>query len=62
VEHLKVEMDLSALLIVGALLVIVIVAVAMATRSRAPIDLGSVSTSWTAQHNAGDRGGDRSRG
>jgi hypothetical protein len=57
-------MDLFTMLIVGGILVIVIVIVAlvMATRSRAPVDLGFVSTSWTTQHNSADRGGDRSHG
>jgi hypothetical protein len=54
-------MALSTILIVGGTLVVAIVGLLIATRSRGPIDLGSVSTSWTTQHNSGDRGGDRSR-
>ena len=55
-------MELSTMWIVGSALVAVVVGLLIATRSRAPVDLGSVSTSWTTQYNAGDRGGDRSNG
>jgi len=55
-------MELSTMWIVGSVLVAVIAVLVIATRSRAPVDLGSVSTSWTTQYNAGDRGGDRSNG
>jgi hypothetical protein len=54
-------MELSTIWIVGGTLVFAIAGLLIATRSRGPVDLGSVSTSWTTQHNSGDRGGDRSR-
>jgi hypothetical protein len=54
-------MQLSTLWIVGGTLVVAIAGLFISTRSRRPVDLGSVSTSWTTQHSAGDRGGDRSR-
>jgi hypothetical protein len=61
-RNMRVQMHLSTILIVGVIVVGVIVVRLIATRSRAPVDLGSVSTSWTTQHNAADRGGDRSNG
>jgi hypothetical protein len=53
-------MQLSTISIVGIVLVALVAARLIATRFRRPVDLGSVSASWTNQHNAGDRGGDRS--
>ena len=55
-------MELSTIWIVGGTLVVAIAGLLIVTRSRGPVDLGSVSTSWTTQYNAGDRGGDRSNG
>jgi hypothetical protein len=38
------------------------VAVIAFVRRHQSNDLGSVSTTWTTEHNVGDRGGDRSAG
>jgi len=43
----------------GAFIIAVIAIVALVRRGR-PDDLGSVSTTWTTEHNAGYRGGDGS--
>ena len=49
--------------LVGGAFVVIVAGLVMSTRSRQrPVDLGSVSTSWTTEHNAADRGGDRSNG
>jgi hypothetical protein len=54
-------MELSTIWIVGGSLVVAIAGFLISTRPRRPVDLGSVSTSWTTQHISGDHGGDRSR-
>jgi hypothetical protein len=43
----------------GTVVVGVLAAIAVVRRGR-PDDLGSVSTTWTTEHSAGYRGGDRS--
>jgi hypothetical protein len=48
--------------IIGGTFIVVVAGLLISTRSRRPVDLGSVSTSWTTEHNAADRGGDRSNG
>jgi hypothetical protein len=54
-------MHLSTILwIVGGTVVIAVVAILAVVRRGRPDDLGSVSTTWTTEHNAGYRGGDRS--
>jgi hypothetical protein len=54
------SMHLSTILwIVGGTVVIVVAISAFVRRGR-PDDLGSVSTTWTTEHNAGYRGGDGS--
>jgi hypothetical protein len=48
--------------IIGSTLFVVVAGVLIAKRSRRAVDLGFVSTSWTTEHNAADRGNDRSNG
>jgi hypothetical protein len=43
----------------GAVTIAVVTIIALVRRGR-PDDLGSVSTTWTTEHNIGDRGGDSS--
>ena len=48
---------------VGGAFVVLVAGLLISARSRGrTVDLGSVSTSWTTEHNAADRGGDRSGG
>jgi hypothetical protein len=57
------SMHLSTILwIVGGTVVIVVVAISALVRRGRPDDLGSVSTTWTTEHNTGYRGGDGSAG
>jgi hypothetical protein len=56
------KMQPSIIWIVGITFVVLAAGLWISTRPRRPVDLGSVSTSWTTEHNAGDRGGDRSNG
>jgi hypothetical protein len=44
--------------IAGGALVIVVVGAIAFVRRRPSDDLGSVSSAWTTEHNAGHRGGD----
>lgn len=53
--------SLTALWIVGSSVVVALLAGVVLRRRGRSQDLGSVSTAWTTEHNAGDRGGDRSR-
>jgi hypothetical protein len=46
--------------IVGGTVVIGVIAILTVVRRGRPDDLGSVSTTWTTEHNAGYRGGDGS--
>jgi hypothetical protein len=55
-------MQLAAIWVVGSTVVVVVAGLLISARSRRAVDLGSVSSSWTAEHNAADRGGDRSNG
>jgi hypothetical protein len=48
--------------IVTAAVLVSFVGIVTRIRRGRSTDLGSVSTSWTTQHNVGDRSGDRSRG
>ena len=55
----KVSMHLSTMLwIVGGVLAVSVVALLAIVRRRPSDDLGSVSTAWTTEHNAGYHGGD----
>jgi hypothetical protein len=57
------SMHLATILwIVGGTVVIAVVAILALVRRGRPDDLGSVSTTWTTEHNAGYRGGDGSAG
>jgi hypothetical protein len=47
---------------VGGTVMIAVVAIVAVVRRGRPDDLGSVSTTWTTEHNAGYRGGDGSAG
>jgi len=47
--------------IAGSVLVAAVIKTVLWRRRPRTHDLGSVSTAWTTEHNAADRGGDRSR-
>jgi hypothetical protein len=55
-------MQLTVIWVIGGAVVAAVAGLFLSSRSRGPVDLGSVSTSWTTEHNAADRGGDRSNG